>query len=1157
MKKLQIRTAYAKVFWVAGSAFLPLGAVVVGLVSVLCPPQIRAQVAYGSIVGSVSDQSGALIPDATITVTNVGTQEVRTGASSANGTYSIPQLNPGRYSVRAERTGFSTQLIPEVTVNVGLSSRADFSLKVGTVTTTVEVPATAPLLQTTGPTVGQLIGTEPVQQLPLNGRDFLSLAVLSPASVVQEGNSGRISQTGHYAGENQPVIAGLRQDATTITLDGFYDARPYDQTPVLRPSIDAIQEFNIEVSNFTAESGRNPAVIQIATKSGTNRLHGAVWEFLRNNDLDAREFFDTNIAPLHRNQFGAEIAGPVVLPHIYDGKDKTFFMFNWESSRYLIGQTESANFIPPAWYQSGDFSSLKDSSGKLIQLYDPATTDPVTGVRQPFVNNQIPVSRLDPVAVNMATMFEPIPNRPGQTPNTVGEVISPEDNDQYTARVDHQFGFGNITTRFAWGKDHEHDPTLQPFGGEYQLNTDVIAGLRWTYTIRPNLLNVARVGFLTGRTFLEEEAVYANRNLNAESGIKNIDFFPRFSYSVPLVGCSGSIYRCPTGLQSFKMISNVMEYGDTLTYSHGAHTSVFGGTIYRTRNVWASGGATGNWGFNGQYTAQQGPGFVAVPDTGYSVADFLLGQVLTAGVTSAGGNGDYLDTNYSFFAQDDWRVTHKLTLKYGINWQYSGPYIEKYGRMSFPDFSAASFAMGGRQLNTCNPANAYNPIFNPGNNYGTIVDRSLCIFDPGVGAREYTDFQPRVGFAYQPRENTVIRSGFGMFFDNPQWGSEMCGMSGDPPFPLFLSLNSKTFTTTQYLLSTLLPPQNELGGQATGRLVGPTLYGRRMPYTIEYNFNIQHQFTSNTLIEVGYLGSGSRHLQVQVPFNQARPDLPGVTTPIVSRLPMPNFGGVGGLALTERVGTANYNAAMVKFQRKMSKGLSILTSYTWSHVLGTGGQNLFYVSGGPSTPIQNAKCIQCDYGPTDQNVAQRLAVSALYVLPFGRGGTYLSNASGVLNQLVGGWQINAIGAFQSGLPLSCFDSRDTANVGFSSRCDFAAGHTSAPPRENFQTTGFAFDPSYFALKPTGEVFGNTGPNILRTGRTNNIDLSLFKNFRLRESTTLQFRAEFFNAFNITQFITPDTTVNSPTFGKYIPSTSISSPATAPAREIQLALKLLF
>jgi hypothetical protein len=1115
-----------------------------------------AQGGLGSVVGSVADQTGAAVAGATVTATNEGTQLSRSILSDAKGDYSIPSLNPGRYSVRAEKTGFQVALSNGMIVQVGQSTRVDFQLHLGAVTQTVEVTSSVPLLQTASSTIGQVIANEPVHDLPLNGRDFLSLAVLSPAAVTQQGNSLRINQTGKYAGANQPVIAGNRQDSVTITLDGFLDARPYDVTPVLRPSIDAIQEFKIESSNFTAESGRNPALIQIATKSGTNQLHGAVWDFVRNNIFDAREFFDATIAPLRRNQFGTEVAGPIVLPHFYNGKNKTFFLFNWESSRFRIGQTESANFIPPAFLQ-GDFSSLRNSQGNPIQLYDPTTTNPTTGLRQPFSGNLIPVNRFDPVALRMAQMFEPIPNSAG-FPNTVGLIISPENNDQYTGRVDHQFGRNSIMGRFSWGKDNEHDPSLQPFGGQYAINTDLSSGLRWSYSIRPTLLNAARVGFLTGRTFLEQEAVQANRNLNAEAGIKNINFFPPFSYSVPLVGCSGSIYRCPTGGQSFKEISNVLEYGDVLTWSHGPHTLNFGLNIYRTRSVWASGGATGNWSFNGQYTAQQGPGFAQVPGTGHSVADFLLGQVLGAGVTSAGGNGDYLDTNYSVFAQDEWRISPKLTLNLGVNWQYSGPYIEKYGRMSFPDFSAGAAAIGGRQLNTCNPVNAYNPVFNPGNNFGTIVDSSLCIKDPGKGAREYYDFQPRLGIAYRVRQNTVVRTGLGIFFDNPQWASEMAGMSGDPPFPLFLSLNSKSFVTTDYPLDTLLPPQSQLNGQATGRLVGPTLADRRMPYTYEYNVSVEHQFTSNNLLEVGYIGTASHHLQMgNVPVNQARPDLPGVTTPIVSRLPWPAFGGVGGLALTERAASAAYNAGFVKFERRFSKGLSLLGSFTWSHDVGWPVGVIAYVAGGPSSSIQNGKCLNCDRGNVDEDVPKRFALSALYQLPIGPGKPFLSNATGVLSQFVGGWQVNTIAAVQSGLPISCSDPRDTANVGFGSRCDYAPGHSTPPPSQNFQTTGYAFNPSYFALKAPGEEFGNTGRNILRTGRTNNIDFSIFKDFRLAESKTLQFRAEFFNAFNITQFISPDITINDPGFGKYIPSTSLAAPATAPARQIQLALKLIF
>jgi hypothetical protein len=1110
------------------------------------------QTASGTIVGTVTDQTGASVPGAKITATNEGTKLSRSVVTDAKGDYSIPLLNPGKYSVRTEKQGFETSVASGIIVQVTQSANVDFKLNVGAVTQTVRVSAAAPLLQTANATVGQVIGNKPIVDLPLNGRDFLALSVLSPAAVVQEGNSGRIAQTGTYAGADQPVIAGNRQDATTITLDGFMDTRPYDMTPVVRPTIDALQEFKIQDSNFTAESGRNPARIDIVTKSGTNELHGALWDFVRNDALDARNFFDKNIAPLRRNQFGAEVGGPVVIPGVYNGKDKTFFMFDWESSRFQVGSTQSSESMPPAFLQ-GDFSSLRDSQGNPIQLYNPATTNPVTGVRQPFPGNIIPVSQLDPVALKMAQMFEATPNSTG-FPNTVGTLMIPDNANQYTGRVDHTFGHNSIMAPFSYVRDDQFTPSLQPWNAEYQINTDVMAGLRWTDSISPTLVNQARVGFITGRTYLEQQAAAANQNLNAEAGVKNMTYWPRFSYAVPDVSCVASIYYCPGGPQSFRMISNVMEYGDNLTDLHGSHTMKFGVDILRTRNVWESGGATGIYDFNGTYTAQQLPGFSGiVPNTGSSVADFLLGQTIFGGITTSPGpgNGDYFDTYYSVFAQDQWQVNPKLTLNYGVNWEYTGPYIEKYGRMSFPDFSAASRAMGGRQLNTCRNDAPYNPIYNPGSNLGTIINPSLCITDPGKGAREYHDFQPRFGAAYRIRGNTVLRLGGGLFFDNPQWASEMAGMSGDPPFPLFYSLNSTTLTSSQYPLATLFPPASQMVAQKTGRVVGPQLLGRVIPYTYEWNLSVQHEFTPNTTLELGYIGSASHHLQMQVPIEQAAPNAPGVITPIVSRLPYPNFGGIGGLSLTERSGNANYNAGYIKFEKRYSQGLDLLVSDTWSHALGSGGNALFYVAGGPSNFIQNFNCIECDYANLPEDVPNRFVASALYDLPFGPGKALFSNTRGAMGRLLGGWQVNVLASDQSGVPLNCLDPTDSANVGFGGRCNYAPGHGTPPPQQNFQQTGFAFNPSFFAPKAPGQEFGNTGSDILRTGPINNVDFSLFKNIAFTETKSLQFRAEFFNGFNIPQFLAPDTSVIDPTFGKYLPGSA------APGREIQLALKLIF
>jgi hypothetical protein len=1123
---------------------------------------VWGQTTSGTVVGTVTDQTGAHVPGAKVTAMNEGTSISTSVLTDANGDYSIPLLNPGLYSIRAEKQGFKTSVASRIVVQVAQSTNVNFRLSVGALTQSVQVTAVAPLLQTANATVGQVINNKVILELPLNGRDFLALAVLSPGAITQENNAARAGNTSSYAAMNEPSVAGQRQDATSILLDGFMDTRPIDMTPAVRPTIDALQEFKIQDSDFTAESGRNPALVEIVTKSGTNAMHGDLWEFFRNNALDARNFFDTTIAPLRRNQFGAEVGGPVVIPKVFNGKNKTFFMFDWELSRFEIGSTNSFEAITPAMMQ-GDLSNLLPD-----QLYNPATTNLTTGVRQPFPGNIIPQSDLDPVAQKMMHMFEPTPTNPTAVPNTIGTLISPENTDQYTARVDDTFGKNSITVPFSWVRDDVFSPTLQPWNNEYQINTDVLAGMRWTISISPTMVNQARVGFLTSRTFLEQQAAAENQNLNALSGVANMTFWSPFSYAEPNVGCGESvagvsqIYGCPSGPQSFKSISNVMEYGDDFTDLHGSHTLKFGFDILRSRNVWESGGATGNYSFNGTYTAQFLPGFAGyVPGTGNGIADFMLGQTIFGGITanlsgihanSGSGNGDYFDTFYSLYAQDQWRVGPKLTVNYGLNWEYTGPYIEKYGRMSFPDLSAASKAMGGRQLNTCRNDAPYNPVYNPGSNFGRITNPSLCITNPGEGAREHHDLQPRLGLAYHLRPNTVLRAGGGLFYNNPEVEAEMAGMSGDPPFPAFFSLNSTSLASSQYPLDTLFPPLSSMVAQTTGRIAGPTLLGRVMPYTWEWNLTVQHEFTPNTIFEIGYMGSASHYLESQTPINQAAPNAPGTITPIVSRLPWPNYGGVGGLSLYEHIGNGNYNAGFVELNKRFSHGLDLLVSDTWSHDLASAGEAIGYV--GPTMPwnsVQNYNCIECSYGNAPEDTPNRFVVSAVYVLPFGPGQAFLSSKGGAIGQLIGGWQLNLLGTDQAGQPLTCLDPTDSADVGFGGNCNYAPGHGTPPPQESFQKTGFAFDTSYFRPKLAGQEFGNTGNGILWSGPIHDVDFSLIKNFALTENKALQFRAEFFNLFNTTQFTTPDTSVVSPTFGQYLPGSA------NPAREIQLALKFIF
>ena len=385
--------------------------------------------------------------------------------------------------------------------------------------------------------------------------------------------------------------------------------------------------------------------------------------------------------------------------------------------------------------------------------------------------------------------------------------------------------------------------------------------------------------------------------------------------------------------------------------------------------------------------------------------------------------------------------------------------------------------------------------------------------------------------------------------------------AGDPPFPLFASLDSLSFISTQYPLDQLFPPFSSLTAQTTGRDVGPPLLGRRLPYTYEWNLNVQREIGTANVVEIGYMSSSSHHLQILNPINQATLDPPGVTTPIVSRLPYPNFGGLGGIQLQQRIGNTYYWALYARFERRFTNGFSFLGAYTFSHDVGWNGESNQYVAGGPAVPIQNTNCLRCSYGNLTEDVRHRLVVTGSYQLPFGRGKTYLEDAHGIEQVAVGGWQLNTIATFQSGVPLTCFDSNDSANVGFGGQCNYAPGHNGPPGQSNFQSTGFAFNPTFFAPKAVGQEFGNTGVNILRTGRTNNIDLSLFKDFRFAERMNLQFRAEFFNAFNITQFIAPINQIQSPNFGKYTPAPQTigvnTAPSVAAARQIQLALKLTF
>jgi len=1099
---------------------------------------LKGQVIKGTILGTVRDSTGAVVPGATVTVTNQMTNISRTVETSSSGIYEVGFLEPGRYTVTAERAGFKKAISIDNVVQVTESVRIDLGLALGNVTQQVQVTSVAPMLETTSNTLGQVINSKAIVDLPLNGRNYLQLALLSPGVAVRSLLSVETSAQGPYAGGNIPTIAGNRAESLETTLDGVSNSDPYRQTPAVKPSIDALSEFKIQTSNMTAEFGRSAAQITAQTKSGGNAFHGTGFEFVRNDIFDTRRYFDSAIPPYRQNQFGGVVSGPIV-------KNRTFFLFNYEGMRVRQGVTTTEEY-PPAALLSGDFSDYRDSAGNVIPIYDPATTDPVTGQRQQFPGNIIPRGRMSRVYSDLVKYF---PTVTGPGPYQVTQAVSDSTGiNGWTARIDHQFSAkDNLMGRFSREDDNIISPYLKPLDGTVFDDWNINLGISEVHTVSPGLINEFRFGFLRARTLSANQGALGPDVLDT-LGLVNVPPHTAEMNSIPYVVLTGgpwNYYTFGNGGGVVGPLDNTFQFIDNLSYTRGRHTFVWGTDIRRVRFYVFNAGAPANFFYNQDYTAQLTPGFQPVADTGDPLADFMLGQTQSTVWDNAIGVGDYRETSWEFFMSDQWKASDHLTVNWGLRYEYNGPFIEKYGRMAFLDLADYG---AGRLLTPCTDKSIpYDPIINPG-----PKDPSACV-NPG-GKRNKKSFAPRLGLAYRVGQKAVVRFGWGVYYDTYEVHPIINGAT-NPPFianeDLVASSNLSSNIPTDQLFPPIVVGQTAPG---TALVAGITL-NRGQPYVQQYNASFGYQLSPSLLIESGYMGSSGRHLSMLRNINQANLDPPGVVTSIQSRRPYPLLGS----DTTEDWGTdSEYDGLYVKVEKRYSHGLQFLSSYTFQPLDRDQNSSTLDLYLGGSLMAQNDRDWRAEWGTSGNDVKNRFVVGLTYELPIGKGKQFGSSIGGVGDKLIGGWQIEALPSFQSGLPFTITDIADESNTGevVSGRADFAQGKSGPAPNMNFRKTGLAFDPTYFTHRSFG-TFGNTPRNLMRGGGINNFDLALLKTTKLNEKVGAQLRFEFFNAFNHAQFAVPIHDINFPGFGGYAANTAFGEPGIRDPREIQFGLKVLF
>jgi hypothetical protein len=1050
-----------------------------------------AQYTTASLSGTVLDPSGASLPEARITVRNIDTGFTQTASSDATGAFLFSRLPVGNYELRAERAGFATYQQTGITLTVNQTATQTITMQVGQVAEQVTVEGDAELVVTRTGTVSQLIDQKKVVELPLNGRMAQSLVFLAPGTVDLGRNGCRIcGHGGVYPGEQTAGVNGAGMGMVNYQLDGAGHNDTYLNVNVPFPNPDAVQEFNLQASNFTAEYGNAAGgIVNIVTRSGTNDIHGSAFEFLRNGKLNARNFFAPVQDTLKRNQFGGSVGGPIV-------KDRLFYFGTFQGTRVRSEPAGRVAFVPTEAERRGDFSS---TSRQLI--------DPVT--RQPFPNNQIPVSRFSAPS-NFFLKWIPLPNRGGRELNFVG-TPNRETENQFMVKVDYNLSRHQLSGRYFF-TDYDR-PAVIP-------ENNILAASNAGNAVRVQNISVNHTFTLNPTMFLN-----STFGLNRQRGgsLSSAPFgFP--DAGVRISSAASSALQAPpevivnvTG--AFSVGTNHLgdfDRGDftireNVTKIAGAHELHFGGEAVRlTNHIINTFRMDGNFSFNGQLS-------------GDGLADFLLGRASTF-VQGGGEFKDLKGTKWGFYAQDNWRVSRALTLNLGVRWDPYLPYYDREGRV-------VCFQPGAQSTRYPNaPA---------GMLYGGVNN------DPGcpVGGSEanWWNIAPRLGFAYRLTADgkTSLRGGFGYFY-TPIQSSSFNPFTNIAPFAPGFSFDDVSFEDPYGSVRVTNPFPEQYGPRVPGPEVTFTTPTEiratfakdfRTPLLTSWNLTIERQVAADWVARAAYIGNkGTYFFGAAENSREINPAIFGPGASISNtqqRRPHQNFSRIG---LYESSNNTNYHSLQLTAEKRYSHGLTVLASYTWSKKMDDYGW---------SNPFDR----RFDYGLSREDVPHNLKFSNVWEIPSFR-------TSGFLGKLVNGWMVNSIVTWQSGFPFSVSSGRDNSLTGVNrDRADFLGGEADLPDQSRGQMVARFFDTSKFVQNATG-TFGNSGKNILRGPRYFNTDFGVLKSTAVTERVAVQFRAEFFNVFNNVNFNLPGSNLSATAqFGRI---TSALDP-----RIIQFGLKLLF
>lgn len=1138
------------------------------------------------VTGRITDPSGAVVPGVAVAVVNADNGARRETVSNDEGFYTIPLLQPGNYQITVRKDGFKPVSQSGLALAVQQVARLDFALDLGTTSEEVRITSTAPLLESETSSLGKVIDAQRIQNLPLLGRNPYSLVALVPGARPSAGlNDLPVDQISTVA----VSINGARGNQNEYLLDGAPNTAAAQNQPVIFANPDAVQEFKVETNSYSAQYGRAAGgIFNIVTKSGTNDLHGTVYDYLRNDALNANNFFANRAqiakSPFRFNQFGATVGGPLLLPEkifgpaAYDGRRQSFFFGSYEGVRFSQGGTYVGT-VPTLAQRAGDFSQTRDAQGRLIQLYDPATTrrnpaNTAQFIRDPFAGNLIPRDRWNPVAVRLLD-YLPLPNATGNAVTGAGNYVTNAVNlirkDTFSVRLDHIL---NEAQRLAGRYNYDRTPLTRPnvygnlasptFGP--QIFTRQNFGLDYTVTFGPAMVG----NFLFSFTRLENNRLPLSFGFDiAQLGLPDAlrsQLIPESFPSIIVTGMGGASSLTNTGTGNLLGGNDLITFGDntfswlgSVTRTFSRHTLKVGGEARLLRpNYRQFSDQAIQFTFNQSFTQGPNPA-VASATAGFGFASLLLG-VAGGSYTSAPA----LAMQHSYwggFVQDDWKATNKLTLNLGLRYEYEAPRTERYNQLTnfdqslVPPLQAAGLDLRGALA------------------FVGVDGRPRGQWDP-----DRNNFAPRVGFAYQITPKTVVRGGFGIFYaalTGVGGGSGAFGVSGfEASTAVVTSLDGVTPVTF------LDNPYPTGVNQATGsRLGAATLLGQavrftdrdlRTSYSEQWNLNLQRELPGQVLLEAGYAGNRGLKLQNDLELNQLPDAELARGESLRDQVPNPFFGQITTGTLAARTvaraqllrpypqflsitatnstfAASSYHALVASASRRFNQGLTLTASYTFSKLIdqATGTFAGEAISNGG---FQNFNNLRAERSLSSLDAPHRFIVNGLYALPFGADRRF--RPGGPLGVVAGGWEVAAIATFQSGGPLAIVSASNTNfSQGGGQRPNLNGQELSLPEGEQsvarwFNTAGFSAPPA-FAFGNAPRTLGN-----IRSDGIANVDFSLVKNTRLVERVTLQFRSEFFNLLNTPRFAPPNTSFGSPAFGQ------VSNQSNQP-RVIQFALKLIY